>query len=74
MAEGAKEAQSRKEELEGEIRHNLHDSVGHGREQEPLVDDLSGELNENDEERFEEYGDDHWSKETERWHNQTGIF
>lgn len=68
LAEGAKEAQSRKGGLEGEIRNSLHDSVESSREHKPLVDDIGADWTENE---GEEYSDDHWAKETERWHNQT---
>jgi hypothetical protein len=64
LAAGAKEASQRREDLQGEILHSLHDAKAGA--DEGLLDDAGwGEGLEGGEE------DDHWAKETERWHNET---
>ena len=69
LAQGAKEASKRREELEQEVLHNLRESAEH-REHDGIPTDATDDwaaLAEGD-----ANGDDHWAKETERWHNQTG--
>jgi len=69
LAQGAKDATERREGLQGEVLHNLRESAEHthDHEAEPPSDDwpAAAEGDANNE-------DDHWAKETERWHNQTG--
>ena len=66
LASGAKEASERREDLQGEILHNLHDAQA-GEQIDPRGDDAGwGEVLGNGEEE-----DDHWTKETDRWHNET---
>jgi hypothetical protein len=67
LAAGAKEAQGRKSELQGEILHNLEEATEHHVDDEAKTDEW-----ERDQGEKEEAGDDEkWATETERWHNQT---
>jgi hypothetical protein len=74
LAEGAREAVDRREDLKGEIRHNIHEGMEGGGDGENFEGDdwwKSGGENGGSNQEVEE--DDHWAKETEKWHNQTGI-
>jgi hypothetical protein len=68
LAAGAREAQGRKSELQGEILHNLEEATEHAMDDESKTDEWDPGENEPD----EEAGDDgKWAEETERWHNET---
>lgn len=68
LAAGAREAQGRKSELQGEILHNLEEATEHAMDDAARTDEWDpGEY-----EPGEGAGDDgKWAKETERWHNET---
>eukprot|EP00614_Pseudopedinella_elastica_P008252 CAMPEP_0172588444 /NCGR_PEP_ID=MMETSP1068-20121228/7345_1 /TAXON_ID=35684 /ORGANISM="Pseudopedinella elastica, Strain CCMP716" /LENGTH=410 /DNA_ID=CAMNT_0013383765 /DNA_START=105 /DNA_END=1337 /DNA_ORIENTATION=- len=65
LAEGAKEASERREDLQEEILHNLEETNEEEEETGIPDDPWWKENGEGGEE------DDHWAKETERWHNET---
>jgi hypothetical protein len=75
LAQGAKVAAGRRDELQEEILHNLHEQnteLGHAEEAQNGVDDgASWQDLEGGAET-----DDHWAKTTEEWHNRTvaGFF
>lgn len=69
LAEGAREAVDRREDLQGEIRHNIHEGLEE-KSGEAQGDDWWKSEGNADNEEFE--SDDHWARETEKWHNQTG--
>jgi len=72
LAVGAKEAVGRKEGLQEEIMHNLHEQTkeAHEEHENNYVDDPDQTYPQGGEEG-EMAGDDHWEKTTEVWHNKT---